>query len=68
MTPTQAEAIAYGEREARRLKSVGLLTNVPLADLETALSVGYQSGLTKGRLETREVFADTVQTFNGEAA
>jgi hypothetical protein len=68
MTPTQAEALAYGEREAKRLKDLGLLTPVEYFDAAKWLAVGYLSGLTAGRLETADVFADTVQTLNGESA
>jgi hypothetical protein len=64
MTPTQAEALAYGEREAKRLKDLGLLNPVEYFDAAKWLAVGYQSGLIAGRKETADVFADTVQQFN----
>jgi hypothetical protein len=64
MTPTQAEAIAYGEREADRLYSLKLLQAGELPHVAKWLAVGYQSGLIAGRKETADVFADTVQALS----
>lgn len=64
MTPTQLEALAYGDREAVRLSNLGLLDGADLAQVSKWLAVGYQSGLIAGRKETADVFADTVQALS----
>jgi len=64
MTPTQAEALAYGEREAVRLLGLGLIQVADFAAASKWLAVGYQSGLIAARKETADVFADTVQALS----
>jgi hypothetical protein len=68
MTPTQAEAKAYAERMAKEMQHRDLLTEFDYFAALKWLAVGYESGLIAGRKETADVFADTVQTLNGEAS